>query len=66
VFPLRITLRLILGVDISFNDASSSMERARGGLPRIVRQFHAPQFLEVKLQKFCKKEWVMLDLSHSV
>ena len=43
---LRLTLGLILGIDISFNDASSWTGVIWGGLPGIGQQFHAPQFLE--------------------
>lgn len=43
---LRITLRLIFGVDIRFHDTSSWAGVVRGGFPRAAHEFYPPQFLE--------------------
>ncbi len=43
---LRITRRLILGVDIRFHDTSGWTGVVRGGLPRAAHEFYPPQFLE--------------------
>jgi hypothetical protein len=43
---LRITLRLILGVDIRFHDTSSWTSVVWGGSPRAAHEFYPLQFLE--------------------
>jgi hypothetical protein len=43
---LRITRRLILGIDIRFHNTSSWTGVVRGGLPRAAHEFHPPQLLE--------------------